>query len=103
MEHEELLEAVRGLRRQRYSPSEIARALKLRKAEAAQLVRIVACERDSAPTATTASVTNDRAGGSQILCWISPGWRHGLRVEGHSEWPADFGPPTDAADSGIAF
>ena len=52
MEHEELLEAVRGLRRRRYSPAEIARALGLSKADAARLVRIVACERDSASAAT---------------------------------------------------
>jgi hypothetical protein len=103
MEHEELLEAVRGLRRRRYSPAEIARVLGLGKAEAARLVRIVACERDSASTATAQGATNDRAAGSQIQCWVSPGWRHGLRIEGTADWPDDAGAPTGASDSGVAL
>ena len=103
MEHQEVLEAVRGLRRRRYSPAEIARALGLSKAEAARLVRIVARERDSASTAIADGVTNDRATGSEIQCWVSPGWRHGLRIEGHSDWPDDAGAPAEASDSGVAL
>jgi hypothetical protein len=103
MEHEELLEAVRGLRRRRYSPAEIARVLSLSKADAARLVRIVACERDSASSVTGAAATNDRALESQIRCWVSPGWRHGLRIEGHGDWPDDTGAPAEASDSGVAL
>ena len=103
MEHQEVLEAVRGLRRRRYSPAEIARALGLSKAEAARLVRVVARERDSASTAIAAGVTNDRAAGSEVQCWVSPGWRHGLRIEGHADWPDDAGAPTEASDSGVAL
>ena len=102
MEHEELLEAVRGLRRRRYSPAEIARLLGLSKAEAARLVQTVARERDRASTATAESA-NDRATGSEIQCWVSPGWRHGLRIEGHSDWPDDAGAPAAAGDSGVAL
>ena len=102
MEHEELLEAVRGLRRRRYSPAEIARVLGLSKAEVAGLVRTVACERDRASTAT-AENANDRATGSEIRCWVSPGWRHGLRIGGHSDWPGDAGAPAEASDSGVAL
>src|SRR5881227_385323 len=83
MEHHELIEAVRGLRQRRYSPAEIARALGLSKAEAARLVRMVACERDSASTAAAGSAASDRATGSQTLSWVSPGWRYRLRIEGH--------------------
>ena len=103
MEHEEVLEAVRGLRRRRYSPAEIARALNLSKADAARLVRIVACERDSTSAVAGAAAANDHAPESQIRCWISPGWRSGLRIEGHSDWPDDAGAPTEASDSGVAL
>jgi hypothetical protein len=39
----------------------------------------------------------------ETRCWISPGWRHGLQVEGHDQWPGDAGAPSEAADSGIAL
>jgi len=103
MEHHELIEAVRGLRQRRYSPAEIARALGLSKAEAARLVRMVACERDSASTAAAGSAASDRATGSQILSWVSPGWRYGLRIEGHRDWPDDSCAPAEASDSGVAL
>jgi hypothetical protein len=102
VEQEELVDAVRGLRRRRYSPAEIARVLGLSKAEAARLVRTVAGERDSASTATAESA-NDRATGSEIQCWVSPGWRHGLRIGGHSDWPGDACAPAEAIDSGVAL
>jgi hypothetical protein len=103
MEQEELLEVVRGLRRRRYSPAEIARALSLSQADAARLVRIVACEGQSASTVGSKGATNDRAAASQIQCWVSPGWRHGLRIEGHADWPDDAGAPAGASDSGVAL
>ena len=103
MEQEELLEVVRGLRRRRYSPAEIARVLSLSKADAARLVRIVPCEGHSASTVGSKGATNDRAAGSEMQGWISPGWRHWLRIEGHNDWPDDAGAPTDASDSGVAL
>jgi hypothetical protein len=102
VEQEELLDTVRALRFRRYTPTEIARALGLRKAEAARLVQVVACERDSGPKAAGASATNGRATASQPRCWVSPGWRHGLRIEGHPEWPEGVGASTEASDSGVA-
>ena len=103
MANEELLEEVRGLRRRGYSPAEIARVLGLSKAEAARLGRIVACERDGASTTGADGATNDRGPGRQVQCWVSPGWRHGLRIEGHADWPDDAGAPAEAGDSGVAL
>jgi hypothetical protein len=102
MEHDELLERVRALRVQRYTPAEVARALGLRKAEAARLVRAVACERDGGVTADPARATNGRAAASHARCWVSPGWCNGLRIEAHPEWPEGAGAPTEASDSGVA-
>jgi hypothetical protein len=99
---EELLDRVRALRLRRCTPTEIARALGLRKAEAARLVQVVACERDSRAAAAAASARNGPATTSQARCWISPGWRHGLRIEGDPEWPEGGGAPTEASDSGVA-
>ena len=103
MEHDELIDAVRGLRQRRYSPAEIARALGLSKAEAAQLVRIVACERENGSNPAAGCPGSDRVAGSQILSWVSPGWRLGLRIQGHSDWPDDSGSPAGASDSGVAL
>jgi hypothetical protein len=101
MEQDELLERVRALRARRYAPAEIARALGVSKADAARLVRVVACERDRA-TAAGASATNGPVAASQARCWVSPGWRHGLRIEAHPEWPDGAGAPTEASESGVA-
>jgi hypothetical protein len=45
------------------------------------------------------------AGGTHdaTRCWINPGWRHGLRIEGHDDWPRDGGAPSEASDSGVAL
>lgn len=76
MSDHELMQAVRDLRAEGYSPKEIARALGMRPAAVAPLVRTIAAERlAAAPQA-------DLAG-----CWVSPGWRAGLAVEGRPEWP----------------
>ena len=45
---------------------------------------------------------NGEAVASQARCWVSPGWRHGLRIDGHSDWPDDGGAPSEAGDSGVA-
>jgi hypothetical protein len=76
MDDEELLQRVRALRATGRTPKEIARALGLRPAQVAPLVRTIAAE--------------DHADGSErgpAGCWVSPGWSQGLTVEGHPEWP----------------
>jgi len=102
MEQEELLATVRALRARRFTPAEIGRALGVSKADAAQLVRVVACERESQATAAVADNANDHFVASQARCWVSPGWRHGLRIDGHTDWPHDADAPTGAGASGIA-
>ena len=86
MDSEELLERVRALRAGGRSPKEIARALGVPPATIAPLVRAIA--------------QADQAGAAQrqlVGCTVSPGWRQGLTVEGHPEWP-----DVDAADAGTA-
>lgn len=76
MSDEELLTHVRALRGEGYSPKEIARALGVRPAAVAPLVRRIASEQaESAPEPAV------------IGCWISPGWSVGLTVEGDRQWP----------------
>lgn len=87
MDSEELLERVRALRATGRSPKEIARALGLRPAQVAPLIRTIAAE--------------DHAGTSERKlagCWVSPGWSQGLTVESHPEWP-----DVDVADSHASF
>jgi hypothetical protein len=91
-----LLEQVRALRAQRYTPAEIARSLAISKGEAARLVREVAIE--SGTGTVYGGETRD-----ETRCWISPGWRHGLRIEDHDDWPDDTGAPSEAGDSGVAL
>ncbi len=98
----ELLDRVRALRAQRYTPAEIGRALGMRKAEAARLVQVVACERAGGTATADADATNGVSATSRARCWASPGWRNGLRVEAHPEWPDDTGAPSEASDSGVA-
>jgi hypothetical protein len=97
-----MLERVRALRARQYTPGEIARALGLGKGEASRLVRAVASE--DAGQASKAGLSSVRVRGAahQARCWISPGWRHGLRIEGHPDWPEDIGAPAEAVDSGVA-
>jgi hypothetical protein len=102
MEYDELLATVQALRARRFTPGEIARVLGVSKGDASRLVRIVACERDSQATATGPGNATDRLLSSQALAWVSPGWRHGLRIDGHDDWPDDAGAPTQASDSGVA-
>jgi hypothetical protein len=52
----------------------------------------------SGSAAAAAGETSD-----ETPCWISPGWRHGLRVDGHEDWPSDAGAPSEAGDSGVAL
>ena len=91
----QLLEQVRALRAQRYTPAEIARSLAISKGEAARLVRAVA-------ESGTATADADQAC-DEPRCWINPGWRHGLQIAGHDDWPDDAGAPAQAGDSGVAL
>lgn len=74
MDRDELMDAVRILRDGGRSPQEIARALGVRPAEVAGLARAIAPERDRAQPQ------------EPVRCWVSPGWRNGLRVDRHPEW-----------------
>jgi hypothetical protein len=96
MDDPRLLEQVRALRARRYTPAEIARSLAISKGEAARLVRVVAIE--SGTRTADAGEARD-----ETRCWTNPGWRHGLRIEGHDDWPGDAGPPSEAGDSGVAL
>lgn len=95
MTDERLLDRVRALRAQRYTPAEIARALALSKREAVQLVRMVAAEAAAGPVGSGTA-------GDRVRCWVNPGWRNGLRVDADHDWPADGGAPSEADDSGVA-
>ena len=77
---QELLATVRVLRARRFTPAEIARALGVSKADAARLVRVVACERESQATVAAGGNANGEAVASQTRCWVNPGWRHGRRL-----------------------
>lgn len=70
----ELIERVTELRRNGRTPKEIARALGLKPAEVAPLIRAVGA---AAPKVEAAV-----AG-----CWISDSWGARLTVNGHSDWP----------------
>jgi hypothetical protein len=74
MASQELVERVAELRRDGRTPKEIARALGLKPAEVAPLIRAVGA---AAPKREPAL-----AG-----CWISDNWAAGLTVRDHPEWP----------------
>jgi hypothetical protein len=77
MSDEELEQAVRRLRTEGYAPKEIARTLGVRPAVVAPMVRMIAAER------AVVGMEPELA-----ECWVSPGWRAGLTVAGHPEWPS---------------
>ncbi|MGH3980622.1 MAG: helix-turn-helix domain-containing protein [Pseudonocardiaceae bacterium] len=74
--YDDLLDRVRGLRAAGRSPKEIARALGMRPAAVAPLVRTIAAE---------AMVADPEP--AVVGCWTNPGWSTGLTVDGHEEWP----------------
>jgi hypothetical protein len=81
MPADELLEQVRVLREQGRAPKQIARALDIRPAEAARLVRAAAAlARTEAPEPEVAG------------CWISPTWSTGLTIADDPGWPLDDDP-----------
>jgi hypothetical protein len=76
MDDHELRNEVRRLRGEGASPKDIARALGLRRAAVAPLVREIAAERPA-----TAIGEAPIAG-----CWVSPGWSNELIVERRDGW-----------------
>jgi hypothetical protein len=89
MTDEELQRQVAELRAKGRSPKEIAQALGVRPAAVAALVRTIA-GRDSASPHEPALVG----------CWVSPGWRAGLTVAEHADWPAGEAGDADAGEAG---
>jgi hypothetical protein len=70
------LERVRVLREQGQTPKQIARALEIKPAEAARLVR------------SAAILAHAQAPEPPLVgCWISPTWSAGLGFGDHPDWP----------------
>jgi hypothetical protein len=76
MDDAELSRQVRALRAEGRSPKQIARALGVRLAVVAPMVRSIAAE--NAAEAPPPPV---------VGCWISPGWDRGLIIEKQTGWP----------------
>jgi hypothetical protein len=76
MSDEELMQKVQALRADGHSPREIARALGVRPAAVAELVRTIARQR--AADAPEPAIRG---------CWVSRGWSDGLTVEERADWP----------------
>lgn len=74
MPGQEIVERVAELRRAGRTPKEIARALGMKPAEVAPLIRAVGtvAPKREAPLAG---------------CWVSGGWAASLSVKGHPDWP----------------
>jgi hypothetical protein len=89
MASDDVMERVRALRRQGYSPKEIARALRMPPAAVAPLVRAIAAEAGADSPAPAPALAG---------CWVNCDWASGLTVDGHPAWPGL--PP--AGDSGPA-
>ena len=74
MSEEELLQQVRALRANGRTPKEVARALGVRPATVAALIRSAASE--AAAEASEPAI---------VGCWVSSGWREGLTAS--PDWP----------------
>jgi len=84
-DEESLLERISDLRSAGLTPKQIARAVRLRPAQVAPLVRAAAA----------------RAAGSAgevalVGCWVNPGWSGGLRIAGRPDW-SDLSPDEQIA------
>jgi hypothetical protein len=84
----ELAERVAELRQKGRTPKEIARALGLKPAEVAPLIRAVG------------AVTPKREA-PLIGCWVTDHWAHKLTVTGHDDWPGMSEPGPDAGALGL--
>lgn len=76
MDDMELARQVRSLRARGHSPKAIARALRVRPARVAALVRDAARQEAAA-----------RPEPATVGCWVSPGWSIGLSVPADRGWP----------------
>jgi hypothetical protein len=88
MDREELIGHVRTLRGRGLAPKQIARALGLRPAAVAPLIRAIAAEDEA--NAPEPEITG---------CWVSPGWSDGLTIADGCGW-TDVGSP-DPGPSGL--
>lgn len=77
------------MREKGLSPKEIARALRLPRAKVTSLIK-----------AAAAAEPTDPAERAVVECWVSPGWRKGLTVTGHADWPD--APEGDPEKTGVA-
>lgn len=84
MADEYLTEQVRALRTKGLSPKQVARALGVPPAKAAQVIRAIA--------AADAAILPDPADRELRQCWVNAGWSTGLTVDGHPEWHDDHEP-----------
>jgi hypothetical protein len=84
----ELAERVAELRQKGRTPKEIARALGLKPAEVAPLIRAAgaAAPKREAPV---------------IGCWVTDHWSDTLTVKGHDDWPGMSQPGPDAGELGL--
>src|SRR5258706_13268627 len=89
MASDDVKEQVRALRRQGYSPKQIARALHLPPATVAPLARAIAAEAGADSPASAPALAG---------CWGNSEWASGLTVDSQPAWPGL--PP--AADPGPA-
>jgi hypothetical protein len=76
IDRKELLESVRGLRREGQTPKEIARTLGLSPSAVTPLIWAIAAEEEAAAPEREISG-----------CWVSPGWSAGLEVPSECDWP----------------
>lgn len=87
---QELPGRVRALREKGLSPKEIARALGMPRAKVTSLIK-----------AAAAAEPTDPAERAVVECWVSSGWREGLSVAGHVDWPDEL--EGDPEKSGVAL
>ena len=81
---DDLCGRVRELRAAGRFPKQITRALGVRPAIVAPLVRTIAQQEAAAEPQPAV-----------VVCWISPGWSTGLNIDGHDDW-SDVATPIEA-------
>jgi hypothetical protein len=84
----EIAERVAELRQKGRTPKEIARALGLKPAEIAPLIRAVG------------AVTPKREA-PLVGCWVTDHWAHTMTIKGHDDWPGMSEPGPDAGALGL--
>ncbi len=84
----ELLARVAELRGKGRTPKEIARALGLKPADVAPLIRAV-------------GVASPRRAAPLAGCWVTDHWAGKMSVSGHPEWPGMSAPGAEAGESGL--